>query len=880
VIRSGIRRWLHLALRRRDRWEREVEDEIKLHLALRVEQLMASGATPDDAYREAVQRFGPLKESRARMIDAARQRERHMRRTEYFADLKQDLTFALRTLRRQKGWTAVTVLTLALGLGATTAVFSVVSSLLIHAVPYPNGDRVMLVYQELTKGGSGAAAEVMRAQPRVLRLWQEGSHSFEALEGFMPQAMTMRAADTSVTVNTALIEPTFPKFAGVRPIVGRMFDQTDITSGERVTLLSEGFWRTRLGGRTDVIGQRITLDSSLYTVIGVLPASLRWPQPQTERLDVWLPLDLNPGGLPRMKTVDVVGRLRPGVSTQTAARELDSLLARAAGFKLDALPIRSLIVPPAKHLTFYDSLLLLTFAVGLVLLIACANVAHLLVARSSGRQRELAIRTALGAGRGRVLRQLLTESLLLAIGGTAMGVFAGWIGLRLLIALRPPTLAELATARLDSTTLVLAVLVAGATAIVFGLLGSARAGRIATHDALKNTSTSASRANRGQTRTLLVVSEMALSATLVVGATMLVRSVIKMQNADLGFEPKGLYTLNIGGLDSRPGPERTALTQLVMTRLAAVSGIRSVALTSNPTGGRTFAISTLEVEGEDPPPLTATMRIDVNRIGRGYFQTMNMRLVEGTPFTDTTAAAHQVIVNAGFARKHWPVGSAVGRRIRRMAREPWMTIVGVANDALTSGARSEVSAPRLYTPTDEAGEYLMIVLRTDGTADPVAPVRALVRSIDPGFTATLQSVEVKMSETIAAPRFIMLILTAFTVLALVLAGIGLYGVMSYSVAERTREIGIRVALGATRGRVAQMVVASGVVVGLIGSVIGVVVASWGTKLIERQLYDVGRLDIVSFSVAIVVLFLAAVVASVVPTRRALAVDPMTAIRAD
>jgi putative ABC transport system permease protein len=879
VIRSGIRRWFHLALRRRDHWEREVEDEIKLHLALRVEQLIANGATPDDAYREAIRRFGPLTESRARMIDAARKREEHMRRTEYFADFKQDLSFALRTLRRQKAWTTVTVLTLALGLGATTAVFSVVSSLLIHAVPYPNGDRVMLVYQELTKGASGA--EVLRTQPRVLRLWQEGSHSFEALEGFVTQAMTMRAAGTSVEVHTASVEPTFPEFAGVRPIVGRMFDQSDIASGDRVTLLSEGFWRTRLGGRTDVIGRRITLDSSLYTIIGVLPGRLRRPQPQTDRLDVWLPLDLSEGGgLPQMAKVEVVGRLRPGVSAQAASRELDSLFARVAGFKLDALPLRSIVMPPAKHLSFYESLLLLAFAVGLVLLIACANIAHLLVARASGRQRELAIRTALGAGRGRVLRQLLTESLLLAVGGTAIGVFVGWVGLRLLITLRPPALAELASARLDSTTLVLAALVAATTAIVFGLLGSAQAGRVATPDALKNTSTSPARGHRARTRTLLVVSEMALSATLVVGATMLVRSVIKMQNADLGFEPKGLYTLSIGGLDSRPGPERTALTRSVMQRLSAMPGIRSVAVTSNPTGGRTFAISTLEVEGEDPPPLTATMRIDVNRIGSAYFQTMNMRLVEGTPFTDTTAAGHQVIVNAGFARKHWPVGSAVGRRIRRMKTEPWMTIAGVANDALTSGARSDASAPRLYSPTDEAGEYLMIILRTDGTADPVTPVRALIRSIDPGFTATVQSVEAQMAETIAAPRFIMLVLTLFTVIALVLASIGLYGVMSYRVAERTREIGIRVALGATRGRVTQMVIASGVAVALIGSGVGVILATWGTKLIERQLYDVGRLDIPSFSAAIVVLFLATVVASIAPTYRALAVDPMTAIRAD
>lgn len=876
MIRAGIRRVFQFATGENRRWERDVEAEIKLHLALRVEQLVAQGTPPDEAFQEAVRRFGPLTESRARLVEAARHREQHMRRTEYFADLRHDLSFAIRTLRRQKGWTAVTVLTLALGIGATTAVFSVASSLIIRAVPYPHGDRVVLIYQQTSAGKSAVAP----AAP-VVRAWREGARSFEQIAGYLPGQVQMTTDGESILVNSARVEPTFLAFAGVQPVIGRMFNDEDLASGGQVVLVSGGFWRSRLGGRRDIIDRPMNLDGEVFSVVGVVPENLRLPPVTMARPDLWLPLDLRSGGRGPKGPIplQVVGRLRPRVAPETAARELDSVFAHVARIA-GKLPILAAVVPPARHMSFYDSLVMLTFAVGLVLLVACANVAHLLMARSVGRQREFAIRTALGAGRGRMLRQLLTESTLLVVGGASAGILVGWLGTILLVRFRPPTLPELAAVQLDSTTLGLAALVAAVTAIVFGLLGSARARRVPINETLKNTSTNASGGRRARARTMLVVSEMALSATLVVGATMLLRSVINLQNADLGFQPKGLYSLSVSGTTDRyeSATERGLLTRTLMTRIGGVPGVQSVGLEGNPPSIWTYTIANLEIEGEAARP---TGVINRDRVGSSYFQTMGMRLVQGTTFTDTTGAGLQVIVNANYAKTQWPHGSAIGRRIRIRVSgaEPWLTIVGVVADALTAGAGAASTTPVLYTPAADSTAFTILV-RTTGTADPVAPIRGLIQSVDARLTPTFHSAEVQVSESVVAPRFIMLLLSSFTVLALALAAIGLHGVMSHSVAERTREIGIRVALGATRGRVARMVIMGGVVVASIGSAVGAIAAVWGTNLIRTQLYGVEQIDPLSYIAAFVVLFAAAVTACVVPMRRALAVDPMMAIRAE
>ncbi|HEY9227312.1 MAG TPA: ABC transporter permease, partial [Gemmatimonadaceae bacterium] len=713
MIRANIRRLFHLALRRRDRWEREVEDEIKLHLTLRAEQLMAAGASPTEAYDEAVRRFGPLTESRARMFDAARHREQRMQRTEYFADLRQDLAFALRTLRRQKAWTAVTLITLALGVGATTAVFSVVSSLLLHAVPYPGANRIVQVFQQPSEGNqTGVSVTITPAAP-VLRAWKS-SRSFEALEGLGFAEMEMRTTGEPASLNVTMMEPTFPTFAGERTILGRVFTASEVASSVHVAVLGEGVWRTRFGGDSGVVGRTIVLNDSAYSIVGVLPERLQVPPGIAPPTDVWLPIDLRNDKL----GTRVVGRLKRGVSFEHVAAELDSLYARSAGFSGGRIPFTAVLRTPAQHVQFHDSLIMLTYAVALVLLIACANVAHLLMARAASRHRELAIRTALGAGRGRVMRQLLTESLLLAISGTALGVIVGWLGLKALVALRPSSLATLERAHLDGTTLGIAVVVALVTGTIFGLLGMLQSRRQSTNESLKSGTTSAA-GRRARARMLLVVSEMALSATLVVGASMLVRSVSKLQRADLGFQPKGLYALTLPDVKKKRGATaRAELLRAVASRLVSLPEFRSVALASTPPGWMSFSVGRLEIDGKTSPTAGTTFT-GVNEIGTGYFEAMGIRLVQGTTFTDTTPGANQVIINARFARKTWGTTSPVGHRIRvaQKAESPWLTIVGVADDAATSGPASgpmgESSAPMLYTPATDASA-VALVIRTTG----------------------------------------------------------------------------------------------------------------------------------------------------------------------
>ena len=531
MIRAGIRRAFRLALRRDRDWVRDVDDEIAIHLALRAEQLIAEGVPRDRAIEEAVRRFGRPDESRARLLDAARHREHSMHRAESFDNLRQDVSFALRSLRRQKGWTAVTITTIALGVGATTAVFSVVSNLLLHPLPYRDAGRIVFVHQQPSEGNNtGIDVRITPTAP-VVRAWKREAKHFESVEAYRTTRVSLRTSAEPVSLEATQIEPTFPAFAGQRPMLGRMFTAGDVAGHVPVALLGEQAWRTQFVGDSSVIGRTLWLNDSAYTVIGVLPSSFQTPVIGDPARDVWLPLDLRDNTL----GVSVIGRLRPGARISDATREMDSVFARTAGFK--TIPFKTVIKTPAQNVGIHDSLIMLTVAVALVLLVAFANVAHLVVARSNSRNRELAIRSALGAGRLRLFWQLLTESLVLTVAGSACGVFVGWVGLRALVGLRPQSLSALAVAHLDGTTLTAAVALAVIGGVGFGVVGAIHSKRHSTSDALKSGALSTTSGSRGGARALLVISEMALSTTLVVCATMVIRSVINEQQADLGFVP-------------------------------------------------------------------------------------------------------------------------------------------------------------------------------------------------------------------------------------------------------------------------------------------------------------------------------------------------------
>lgn len=888
MIRSGIRRAFRLALRRDRQWERDVDDEIELHLALRAEQLIAEGVPRDKAIEEAVRRFGRPDESRARLIEAARHREQRMQRAESFANLRQDVTFALRSLRRQKGWTAVTILTIALGVGATTAVFSVVSSLLLHPLPYPEATRMVHVYQEPSEGNNtGIRVQITPSAP-VVRAWKSAPTGFDALEAYTTSNVAMRTGADPVSLHAASVEPTFPAFAGQSPSLGRMFTKADVAVAAPVALLGEQAWRTRFGADSSVVGRTLWLNDSAYTVIGVLPASLRMPDLSAAPRDVWLPLDLSHD----KQGVNVIARLRQGANLADAARQLDSLFARSAGFSNGKIPFKVAIRTPAQTVQFHDSLIMLTAAVALVLLVAFANVAHLVMARSSSRTRELAIRAALGAGRMRVFLQLATESLVLTVSGGVCGVLVGWAGLRILVGMRPNSLSDLASAHLDGTTLAVSLILAVVGGVGFGLIGALHSRKYSTSDSLKSGAPSTSAGRRhGGARALLVISEMALSTTLVVCATMVIRSVINEQQADLGFTPSNLYTVTLTPPRSRYGTDeaRTRVVGEAIARLRSLPGVVSAAVTTAPPGYRSFSIGRLEIQGEPVPATTSSSFIDMNQIETGYFRAMGIRMTAGTTFTDTSAASSQVIVNAGFAGAHWGGLSPIGRHIRiaKTGGRPgvadtvsWLTIVGVAAEATTGGPSSAVMTQALlYTPL-ALDENSALMLRVSTTADPTPAIRAAVRSIDPRLTVDVVSVEDQLDKSLAAPRFMMLLLSIFTVLALVLSAIGLYGVMAFAVMQRTKEIGIRVALGASMTQIGRAVVVRGVGLAVAGAGAGVFMATWGTKLIEHELYGIGRSDPSSFIVAVTVLLGAAIVACIVPMRRAVAVDPIRAIRSE
>jgi putative ABC transport system permease protein len=889
MIRSGVRRTFRLALRRRDRWEREVEDEIKLHLSLRTEQLVAQGATRDEAFREAARRFGPLTESRARLLEAARHREQHMHRTEYVADLRQDISFAARTLGRQKGWTAITILTLALGIGATTAVFSVVSTLLLNPVPFPHADRIVYVEQQPSQGNSTGIRVTITPSANVVRAWMQNARSFEAIEGTAFGPRMLKTAGEPSRVMTAEVFPAFAQFAGQRPLRGRMFTARDILNGGRVVALSEAFWRQRFGSDPSVLGKMITLNDTSYMIVGILPAALQIEH-RVRPADVFMPLDVHDD----KRRMALLGRLRPGVTIEAATKELDSIFARTGQFSAGKLPFKTVISTPAQRVQMRDSLVMLTAAVALVLLVACANVAHLLLARSAARQRELAIRAALGAGRWRLLRQLLTESLMLAFLGSACGILLGWVGLHGLIAMRPAWYDEIQLAHLNALTLWVAIGLAALSGIVFGVIGAVQSARYSAHDTLKSNAMSVSASGRHHRgRAMLVVTEMALSAMLLVGATLLIRSMANLQSADLGFDPKGLYAVRLptkAAYGTTPAARSAFMTEFV-SRLRQLPGVRSAAIAGVAPGSRSFSIGRLEIDGETAPPAGTTSFVDVNQVEPGFFSTMGIPLVQGATFTDTSASARQVIINAGFARKHWGDESALGHRLRIAQNdlsgkdeqpansEPWLTIVGVAHDAATTGPGSESTAPILYSASG-ATESPTVMVRTSGDAKALAPITGLLRTMGIRNAPTIDGAEEFLSRALSGPRFIMLVLSIFTGLALALAGVGLYGVMAYTVAQQTREIGIRVALGASGSRIARGILGRGTRLAVTGAVVGLIAASWTTKMIENQLHGVTRSDPLSFVSGALVLILVAIVACVVPTRRALAVDPMTAIRAD
>jgi putative ABC transport system permease protein len=869
------RRYLHFW---GPRAEAEVDEELAFHVAMRVRDYVALGMGETEARAAVRARLGDLDAVRAACITVDTRRHRRMNRAQLLDEVVRDVTFGVRTLLRRKGWTAVFVLTLAIGIGANTAVFSVVDNLLLHPLGYPDAGRLALVFEQPTNAHVTGVSVFMVPTTPTLRAWRAGARAFEDLEGFATSDAVLRVGGGAAsTVHTAAVQPSFARFSGARPLVGRFFTDEDVASRAPVALLGEALWRSRFGGADSAVGSSMMLGRSVVTIVGVMPETFQLPALLQDHSDLFLPLDVNDDDL----GVSMIGRLRPGVTPGQAARELDTLSARMPGAAQRPEAV-AVVTPPGRIVQFRGSLLLLSAAVVLVLIIACANVAHLLLARGAAREREMAIRAAIGAGRARLFRQAVTESLVLAALGCAAGLAVGWAGLRVLVGLRPASLSELSVAHIDAAALLLTVGLTVLTGVVFGVVGAAQAARLASPDALRVGGPAGGGPGHGRARSLLVVTEMALCTTLLVGAALLIRSVVRLQLADPGFDPHGLYAVSadLSATADSSGAQQWAFYDRLAERLGAVPGVTAVTVASTAPPGRSFLIGSLEVEGQTPPAPQETGYVNTTGVRPGFFALMGMRFLEGGPFTDTTAAAAQVIINEGMARRYWPRGSALGHRLRVAFRGhgDWLTVVGVVNDAATGGLLMERTEPMLYSsPRSYFGPTLLARVTAPTAVLPAA--RRIAQEMNPAVPPVrIDEVAASMTRSIGNQRFTMLLLALFAGIAVVLAAVGLYGVMAYAVAQRTQEIGIRIALGATAGGIARTVIGRGLALVAAGMAVGLVGAHWGTRLLASALTGVTTGDAASFVLAGIVLVLAALLACVTPMLRAVRVDPVVTMR--
>lgn len=794
-----------------------------------------------------------------------------------------DVKYGWRALGARPGFSLLVIFILALGIGANTAVFSVVDGVLLRALPYRDAGRIVGVAE------INAAGRRINLSGEDFLDWQRQSRSFQTMAAYAGWPMDLSAGDRTERVNGAAVTAGFFRALGVSPVLGRTFSADEHRPGHDVAILSDGLWQRDFGGDPAVLGKTVQVEGKPFTIIGVLPSGIGFPQ----RSEVWVPLefmgDITSYGTRSAHNFHVIARLNPGVDVARADAEMQVIAAHLArqypdsnaGIGAGVISLRKQLVGETG-----PALLVLMSAIGFVLLIACANIASLLLARAANRRREISIRMSLGASRSRIVRQMLVESVLLAlVGGAAgMAVCAGL--LRVMEALAPARLLTMGHFGLDLQALAVTAVLSLATGILCGLIP---AWRVAGTDPGLVLQQSGGRSSlQGEARRLqnaLVVGEVALSLVLLAGAGLMARSFSNLEAVRLGFQPDRVLsaTVSLPSLAEKyQQPEQvTGFFDRLLVRVQALPGIASVAVTSGAPAGDRIANGGFEIAGRTPRPAPDSVyRI----ISTGYFQTLGMPLLRGRDFTpaDRAGTVPVVVVNQSMAHAFWPGQDPLGQRIRYYGfdRQPqWLTIVGIVADArdldVTRGGVPEAYVP--YTQHFDSG--LQLLLRARGNAALLsAGVRQTVHAIDPEVPVEIRMLPGVVGDALAPSRFSTVLLGGFAVLALLLAGTGIYGVMAGSVARRTGEIGVRMALGAPRGQVLGMVLRQGLQLALVGIVFGSIAALVATPVLAHQLYAVKPSDPVTLvTVAVVVAALAAL-ASILPARRATKIDPMEALR--
>jgi putative ABC transport system permease protein len=804
--------------------------------------------------------------------------------------LWKDLRFGVRTLLRSPAVTALALLTLALGIGANTAIFSVVSGVLLEPLAFPRPDELVVVIDSAPKLGFPQFG----ASPPNFKDWREQNQVFSSLDAMARGRFTLTAKGAQPqAVAGAEVTGDFFRTLGVRPHLGRLLAPADDRpGGERVAVLSHELWHRRFGGDPGIVNRRITIDGRAHTVVGVAPPALKFPR----QSELWVPLALDFSKSSRgAHYLSVVGRLKPGVSLERAQADL-SAIARRLELQYPAQNTDwGVVLTRLRDVMVRDirpALTMLQRAVWVVLLIACANVANLLLARMGSREREIAVRTALGAGRLRLARQIIAESVILFAAGGALGLLVALWGTRTLIALNPDAIPRAEGIGIDARVLVYTLLISVATGVVFGLVPalSAIGGRLS--GALKEGGRAMAGGRRGNlVRDVLVIGEVALALMLLVGAGLLIQSFARLQSVDPGFKPRGVITAQVSlpAVKYPDDPRQAVFFQHALERIRSLPGVQHAAsIYPLPlSSGSGFQLSFV-VAGRPVPKPGEEQSAHVRFISPDYFRTMEIPALKGRAFTEQDGIDDQrvAVVNREMASRIWPGADPLGQRLTfgdpTQPTAKWMTVVGVVGDVrgsnLGNESEMELYCSQYQNPSSEAA----LVVRT--AADPlslVAPIRRALQEIDGDLPLDkVQTMEQVVSSSLAQNRVKTVLLGIFAALALVLAAVGVYGLVSFSVAQRTHEIGIRIALGARRVEVLEMIIRQGMKLIAIGLAVGLGGAFASSRLLADQVYKVSVVDPLTYIGVPVVLTAVALLANWLPARRATRVDPLAALRSE
>jgi putative ABC transport system permease protein len=861
------------------RKDRELQEELASHIQMHMEDNLRSGMTPEEARRQAMIQMGG--------IESTKEAYREQRGLPLLETLFQDLRFGARMLRKNSGFTSVAVLTLALGIGASTAIFSMFDAVLLKPLPYHNPEQLVSLTELHQKGYTRATSF-----PNFCD-WCGQNTVLSELAGMSSAAYNLAGDGEPERVLAQRVSAEFFPLLGVNPVLGRWFtDAEDRANAERVVIISYGLWQRRFSGSSDAVGKRIILDGDTYTIVGVMPsvfqsiAGSRYLSSDGTR-DVWTPLATDATRSGRGKVfLRLIGRLKPGVSIEAASSELNAVANRLAkqfpsentGFGIQVRGLHEDLVENTQSTVW-----LLMGAVALLLMIACANVANLFLVRASARASEITIRAALGAGRARIIRQLLTESALVALGGGVFGVGLGWLGMNLLQRFLPSGQIPLQAAQVNFTELGFALAISLASGLIFGLAPALHSAKVDLNDALKSAGKGTVGGRRGNLRSSFVVAEIALAFVLLASAGLVIKSLGQLLKVNPGFRADNVLTMRIhlSGARYAEAPKTRAFYDQLLAGVKALPGVESVGgVTSLPMSG-SISTSSFLIEGQPEPEGNANYT-DVQTATSDYFHVMGIPLLKGRVFgrQDDEHTPGVVLINQQMAVKFWPGEDPIGRWIRFSDGKTNYEIVGIVGDVrhfgLSAGVRPETYMPQ----SQQFGRSMMLAVRAK--ANPTAlvrEIRAQITQLDPNVPlADVGTLEATVAATTSDQRATVFLLAAFAVAALVLSAVGIYGVISNSVVQRTRDVGIRMALGAQAGDVRRMVMRQGLMLALFGLAIGVIASFVSSRLLTSALFEVTAGDPVTLAAVSFLLILVALLACWLPARRATKVDPMVALR--